>query len=204
MTADRRKLYFTRCDELINNEYNCAIYVSYNKTGKWEKPIRLNDFINMPGQWNSQPSISSDGNILFFVSKRPGGMGMQDIWFSTSNGDDNWSMPYNLGPKINSSLTDMSPYYDSESKVLFYSSNGKGGEGGLDVFGVSDINGEQQVENIGIPFNSNRDDFYFILGKRRGYLTSNRSGGIGFDDIYTFEYQTRKEFILEFFTQTSK
>jgi tetratricopeptide (TPR) repeat protein len=203
MTLDKKKLYFTRCDDFINNEYNCAIYVSYNVHGRWEKAIRLNDYINMPGQFNSQPSISSDGNLLFFVSKRPGGLGMTDIWFSTSNGDDNWSMPYNLGPKINSPLSDMSPFYDSENRVLFYSSNGKGGLGGLDVFGVNDINGEQQVQNLGIPFNSNRDDFYFTLGNKKGYMSSNRNGGVGFDDIYSFEFANKKQFIIEFF-QTQK
>ena len=189
-TGDKKKFYFTRCDELIKvdnyEEYNCAIYVSYNKDGKWQKPIRLNENINTPGQWNSQPSVSPDGNILFFVSKRPGGLGLHDIWYSTCNGDDQWGPPINLGDKINTLFIDVSPRYYADQKVLFFSSNGHGGHGGLDIFLTKEEDGFAEIINLGQPFNSNRDDFYFVLGEKKGYITSNREGGVGNDDIYTF------------------
>jgi outer membrane protein OmpA-like peptidoglycan-associated protein/LysM repeat protein len=198
-TGDEKKYYFTRCDELIKvdnyEEYNCAVYVSYNKTGKWEKPIRLNENINTPGQWNSQPSVSPDGNILFFVSKRPGGLGLHDIWYSTCNGDDQWGPPINLGDKINTLFIDVSPRYYADQKVLFFSSNGHGGHGGLDIFMTKEEDGFQNIINLGYPFNSNRDDFYFVMGEKKGYVTSNREGGVGSDDIYTFNIKSKKNLI---------
>lgn len=207
ITGDRKKFYFTRCDEIVRvdnyQEYNCAIYVSQSRNGKWDKAIRLNENINMPGQWNSQPSISPDGNILFFVSKRPGGLGMHDIWYSTCNGDDGWGPPINLGDRINTLFVDMSPRYYSEQKVLFFSSNGHGGRGGLDIFMAREEDGFQNIINLGTPFNSNRDDFYFVLGEKKGYLTSNREGGIGFDDIYTFNIRSKKN-IIEGIIDTAK
>ena len=127
-TKNEKKYYFTRCDEIfmVDNykEINCAVYVSYNKDGKWETPKRLNNNINAPEQWNSQPSVSPDGNILFFVSKRPGGYGMQDIWYSTCNNDDQWGTPVNLGDQVNTLFSDVSPRYYAEEKVLFFSSTG--------------------------------------------------------------------------------
>jgi peptidoglycan-associated lipoprotein len=150
----------------------------------------------MPGQWNSQPSISGDGNFLFFVSKRPGGLGMQDIWYSISDGADGWALPINLGPHINTPLVDMSPSYYGDQKVLFFSSNGHpGGHGGLDVFMSREADSFQKITNLGQPFNSPRDDFNFILGNKKGYLTSNRGNGVGFDDIYMFEIENKKEIV---------
>jgi outer membrane protein OmpA-like peptidoglycan-associated protein/LysM repeat protein len=198
-TGDEKKYYFTRCDEIVKvdnyEEFNCAIYVSYNKTGQWEKPVRLNENINTPGQWNSQPSISPDGNILFFVSKRPGGLGLHDIWYSTCNGDDQWGPPINLGDKINTLFIDVSPRYYADQKVLFFSSNGHGGHGGLDIFMTKEEDGFQNIINLGFPFNSNRDDFYFVMGEKKGYITSNREGGVGNDDVYTFNIKTKKSLI---------
>lgn len=207
-TGDEKKYYFTRCDEIVKvdnyEEFNCAIYVSYNKDGRWERPIRLNENINTPGQWNSQPSISPDGNILFFVSKRPGGLGLHDIWYSTCNGDDQWGPPINLGDKINTLFIDVSPRYYADQKVLFFSSNGHGGHGGLDIFMTKEEDGFQNIINLGFPFNSNRDDFYFVLGEKKGYVTSNREGGIGNDDVYTFNIRTKKGLIHQIEDSTAK
>jgi outer membrane protein OmpA-like peptidoglycan-associated protein len=196
---NRTKYYFTRCDEIfvVDNykEINCAIYVSEFKNGHWEEAKRLNNHINAPGQWNSQPSVSSDGNILFFVSKRPGGFGMQDIWFSTCNGDDQWGPPVNLGNGVNTLFSDVSPRYYAEEKVLFFSSNGHGGYGALDIFMTREENSFERSVNIGYPFNSNRDDFYFVLGEKKGYVSSNREGGIGNDDVYVFDIRSKKNLI---------
>jgi outer membrane protein OmpA-like peptidoglycan-associated protein/LysM repeat protein len=206
-TKGEKKYYFTRCDEVIvvdnYKEVNCAIYVSNNKNGKWENPVKLNNNINPIGQWNSQPSVSQDGNILFFVSKRPGGYGMQDIWFSTCNGDDQWGPATNLGDRVNTLFSDVSPRYYSEEKVLFFSSTGHGGYGALDIFMASEENGFENSVNLGYPFNTNRDDFYFAMGEKTGYITSNREGGVGNDDIYSFSYKTRKNFIRQIADSTA-
>ncbi|HSZ25370.1 MAG TPA: OmpA family protein, partial [Cytophagaceae bacterium] len=198
-TKDGKKYYFTRCDEIfaVDNykEINCAIYVSYFKNGKWEAAQRLNNNINAPGQWNSQPSVSLDGNILFFVSKRPGGFGMHDIWYSTCNDDDHWGTPVNLGEGVNTLFSDVSPRYYANEKVLFFSSAGHGGYGALDIFMAREDNGFDKSINIGYPFNTNRDDFHFVMGNKKGYVTSNREGGIGSDDIYTFNFKSKKSII---------
>ena len=198
-TKDARKYYFTRCDEIfvVDNyrEVNCAIYVSYYKNGKWETPKKLNNNINAPEQWNSQPSVSPDGNILFFVSKRAGGFGMHDIWYSTCNNDDHWGPPVNLGGQVNTLFSDVSPRYYAREKILFFSSTGHGGYGALDIFMTREDNGFEKSVNIGYPFNTNRDDFYFVMGEKKGYITSNREGGIGNDDIYTFNFKSKKSLI---------
>lgn len=196
-TGDYKKFYFTRCDELIKigryEDFNCVIYVSKkDDKGKWLAPERLNENINMKGQWNSQPSVSPDGKLLFFVSKRPGGLGMHDIWYSISGGKDDWGPAINMGDKVNTLFIDMSPRYYADQKVLFFSSNGHEGFGGLDILMTKEEEEFSEVKNIGLPFNSNRDDFYFVMGDKKGYVASNREGGIGNDDIYTFHFESKE------------
>ena len=194
-TQDNKKFYFTRCDEKIRvgayEELNCIIYVSKaSDEGQWGQAVRLNDNINMKGQWNAQPSVSPDGKVLFFVSKRPGGFGMHDIWYSTSNGDDNWSVANNMGEGINTIFIDVSPKYYASEKLLFFSSNGREGIGGLDIYMSREETEFTETKNVGMPFNSHRDDFYFVLGEKRGYVASNRQEGQGNDDIYTFSIKS--------------
>ncbi|HEX8546555.1 MAG TPA: LysM peptidoglycan-binding domain-containing protein [Cytophagaceae bacterium] len=186
---DNTKFYFTRCDEPVKSsggtEFQCAIYVTTKKSDKWESAVKLNENINAKGQWNAQPSISPNADTLYFVSKRPGGKGMHDLWFSICKGDDNWGAPQNLGDSINTPYIEMSPNYYSKEKMLFFASNGHKGFGGLDIFKTQGP-AFTVIKNTGLPFNSNRDDFYFVVGKEKGFLSSNREGGIGNDDIYRF------------------
>lgn len=200
-TADHKRYYFTRCDDhiMIDNrrEYNCAIYVSNNVNGKWGAPVRLNENINAPSQWNAQPSVSPDGSLLFFVSKRPGGAGMHDIWLSTSNGDDQWLPAQNVYG-INTMYMDVSPKFVASENALFFSSTGMGGYGGFDVFMTKADEQFSKIYHLKKPFNSNRDDIFFTPGKKKGYLSSNRKGGFGNDDIYSFEIEsTFKNFVDE-------
>ncbi|MFN3403663.1 MAG: LysM peptidoglycan-binding domain-containing protein [Cytophagaceae bacterium] len=195
---DKTKFYFTKCDEpvTVNNvtEYQCAIYLTKFEAGKWSTPVKLNQNINMAKQWNAQPSVSPNADTLFFVSKRPGGYGEHDIWMSTCNGDDNWGAAVNMGPNINTQYIDMSPCYYPIEKTLFFSSNGREGFGGLDIFMARGEN-FSDVKNAGLPFNSNRDDFYFVMGEKKGYLSSNRTGGLGNDDIYLFNIESKEAVI---------
>ena len=200
-TKDGKKFYFTRCDEkkVVGQyeEYNCVIYVmTKDAAGLWTAPVRLNENINMKGQWNSQPSVSPDGKILFFTSKRPGGIGMHDIWFSTCTQNDNWGSASNLGQGVNTIFTDMSPQYYAEDRLLYFASNGHEGFGGLDIFMAKEEDNFETSKNIGLPFNSHRDDFYFVLGNKFGYLSSNRQGGVGNDDIYKFNILPKEEAVI--------
>jgi peptidoglycan-associated lipoprotein len=200
-SSNETKYYFTRCDERIKvgnyEEFNCAIYMSEKKNGQWTPAVRLNENINPPHQWNSQPSVSPDGTLIFFVSTRPGGFGQHDIWYSKSEGDDHWGPPINMGPEINTPFIDVSPNYVKEGNVLFFSSNGHPGYGGLDLFMLKMDYDKRSIIHLGIPFNSSRDDFYLTIGKHKGYLTSNRLGGIGKDDIYSFEINSKTQFLQD-------
>jgi len=205
-TADKKKYYFTRCDDQIvldnHREFNCAIYMSTKENGKWTTAKKLNENINAPGQWNAQPSVSPDGSLLFFVSKRPGGAGMHDIWLSTSNGDDQWLPPQNLY-MLNTIYMDISPTFVSDGNALFFASSGLGGYGGLDIFMAKAEDQFSKIYHLKKPFNSNRDDFFFTLGKTKGYLTSNRKGGLGNDDIYRFNPgKSLPDFFQEIVSQT--
>jgi len=139
--------------------------------------------------WSScHPALSNDGTLLIFASDRDGAMnGSMDLYASRfENGA--WSAPVNLGPDVNTIGNEIFPYLDEKGN-LFYSTNGRGGNGQLDIFAAqADVNGKwETVGNIGAPFNSSDDDVAFVPlnNGTEGYLaTANRSGGKGLDDIY--------------------
>jgi len=131
------------------------------------------------------PSIDKEGTILYFASDMPGGYGKSDIYFSVfSNGQ--WSKPFNLGPKVNTEGNEFFPFMSHEG-VLYFASDGHGGLGALDVyFSVPEQGVFTNIENMGYPINSSRDDFGIALDSTgvKGYFTSNRPGGKGNDDLY--------------------
>lgn len=187
-TEDLSKYFYSSC---IEGE--CAIYFSEKKAGKWINPERLNENVNYPDYDNFQPSLSKNADTLFFVSKRPGGFGMSDIWYSVYTNND-WGPAVNMGDHINTIGIDMSPFYYYKDNAFFFSSTGREGFGGLDVF-IATGKDWTKVRNLGLPFNSNRDDFYFSLAAKVGYLSSNRVGGLGSDDIYSFSIESREAII---------
>jgi outer membrane protein OmpA-like peptidoglycan-associated protein/LysM repeat protein/tetratricopeptide (TPR) repeat protein len=191
-TQDKKKFYFTQCND---DQGECAIFVTRLMGGRWSVPVKLNSHINDPGGWNAQPSLNSKGDTLYFVSKRKGGLGQHDIWYSVSpHGEDHWETPVNLGPKVNTAFIDMAPSFYTNEHTLFFSSTGHKGFGGLDIF-MAKGDSLQKVTNLGLPFNSNRDDFYFVLGDQKGFMTSNREGGSGNDDIYVFNIASKKSIL---------
>ena len=134
------------------------------------------------------PSLSSDGARLFFASDMPGGYGGYDLYYAERK-TDSWSQPVNLGADVNTDGNELFPFVH-ESGLLFFSSNGHQGKGGLDLYMV-DAKGEffGEPENLDTPYNSDKDDLGFILNEdaTKGYLSSARRGGYGGDDIYMFE-----------------
>lgn len=153
----------------------------------WSTPEALG--LNSPNYSAAHPALSPDGQRLFFSSDRPGGFGGKDLYYSDRVGLG-WSSPINLGPKINTEGDELFPYYHSDGE-LYFASDGQLGLGGLDIFRVEDL-GEGQwgsVQNPGRPINSTADDFALILKAdgTYGFLTSNRPGGKGSDDIYAFQ-----------------
>ncbi len=133
------------------------------------------------------PAISVDGNLLYFASDRPGGHGGMDVWVSRRLGDD-WGEPINLGPQINTEGDDVFPFIHADG-TLYFASTGHTGNGGLDLF-MSQRKGDTWTRptNLGKPFNTENDDFGFIIDrdKKNGYFSTNRNGGQGEDDIYSF------------------
>lgn len=154
--------------------------------GKWS------DFLPMPFNSNEysvgHASLSGDGKTMYFSSDMRGGKGGVDIYSSTLNDNGEWTQPINMGDAINTEGDEMFPSVHTNG-MLFFASNGHPGLGGLDVFKSKlDKNEATEVENLGSPINSNKDDFSFILNEEQtnGYFSSNRDGGKGEDDIYAF------------------
>ncbi len=151
--------------------------------------------------WNTQeheevhPTLTADGNRLYFSSNRPGGQGGMDLYFSDFQGGE-WGEPVNLGNKINTAGNEIFPFIH-EDGTLYYASDGWGGFGGLDIFSTEKNDGSEWLSptNIGTPFNSSKDDFGFILNitGTEGYLTSARDGGNGKDDIYSFNMKDKNQ-----------
>ena len=160
------------------------LFMSVLRNGQWLEPRMLN--INNPGYWDSSPAFSRDGRTLYFASNRPGGYGGVDIYSARRNSRGRFFKVTNLGPEINTTGNEMFPYI-SDDGHMYFASDGHPGFGGLDLFVAKRSNGVTNVENLGEPINSNADDFGMFLFKAdRGFFTSNRDGGEGDDDIYTF------------------
>lgn len=142
---------------------------------------------NMLDYETAHPTISKDGLTMYFASDRPGGIGGMDIWKVTKNGDT-WGEPTNLGKPINSINNEIFPNITADGK-LYFSSNKSGGMGGLDVYSATMENGAWNPTNLGAPFNSGSDDLGYIekADGESGYITSNRAGGRGMDDIYCWK-----------------
>lgn len=166
----------------------CDIYLSTIEEGKWKAPVRLPQTINTP-YWESQPSISADGTMLFFVSNRPGGIGMHDIYWSRKDPvTGEWLPAQNLGKNINTSDSEFSPFIHPDGKTLYFSSNGRiDCYGGYDIYKTVFENGVWSTPvNIGEIFNSQEDDKYFVLSPNGeyAYFSSNREGSLGGQDLW--------------------
>ncbi|MDW3194091.1 MAG: OmpA family protein [Cytophagales bacterium] len=169
--------------------------------GEWEEKSEFPH--NDPASSLAHPTFDEEAQVLYFASDMPGGQGGVDL-YSSKYENGNWSAPVNLGPEVNTSGDEMFPFVDTRQNVLYFSSNGYGGVGGLDVYRVA-ITGEKRIVNLGYPINSPKDDFGLIINKAgdSGYLSSNREGGEGKDDIYSFLVQrvTVRSKLIDFQTK---
>lgn len=164
--------------------FDVDLYISRYRNNVWTEPIMIN--INQPESWDSAPAFSPDGRTLYFASNRKGGYGGTDLYSAQMDTRGRFSRPRNLGPDINTSGNENFPYVAEDAK-LYFSSDEHPGYGGLDLFVVKRANGKTSIENLGQPVNSTGDDFaLFLFRPDRGFFTSNREGGKGDDDIYTF------------------
>ncbi|MFN8322403.1 MAG: OmpA family protein [Chitinophagales bacterium] len=203
-TADGNKFFYTICDGGLLKP-DCQIYQSDWKDNNWTEGKPLNEEINLKGFTNTQPyyaKSSSGSDVLYFVSNREGGRGGLDVWYSTVNKKGEFGTPRNLGNKVNTDRDEITPFYDSQSSTLYFSSNGWISMGGADIFKTqSDLAGKfvNNAENLGAPFNSSCDDNYFRFGKNgeEGYVVSNRPGIFSVRgktccfDIFSYKYDRR-------------
>ena len=186
-SADGKVMYFTRCYSEKGESRGAQICVVNRSGGKCGKvtDIKLSEDSSITF---AHPTLSPDGKYLYFVSDLEGGFGGKDIWRSEVNGGK-YGAPVNLGSTINTPGDEMFPYM-RENGVLYFSSNGHPGMGGLDIFYANELEeGVWGVHNMMTPINSNNDDFgiTFIAGKEKGLFSSNRGEKKGYDKIYEFE-----------------
>lgn len=192
LTADNNILYYTVCQyDKVSHYLNCDIYSSEYRNDEWQEIKNAGSRINKPTSWESQPSISTDGTILFFVSDRPGGYGGYDIYKANRHNNGEWGAPVNLGPLINTSGNEKSPFIHPDGKTLYFSSDGWMGMGGYDIFytRLLDDGNYKKPENLGYPINSPEDEVGFFVSTdgTRGFFASNKLKEQGGWDLYSFE-----------------
>jgi outer membrane protein OmpA-like peptidoglycan-associated protein/tetratricopeptide (TPR) repeat protein len=196
-SPDGNTMYFSR-ESFFEKEYEkdsiskykyslLHLFKAKKSDGKWDN---VEGFaVNSKNYSVKNPSVSSDGKTLYFASDMPGGYGLFDIYKASINSDGSLGEPVNLGQKVNTQSQEMFPYISSNN-TLYFSSNGHLGLGNLDVFYTKEIDGKMApIRNVGIPINSSGDDFAFSLNEEteEGYVSSNRDGGLGGDDIYAIK-----------------
>ena len=198
-TKDGKTMYFTR------NNFNkgkkgkdtdritlLKIYKATLVNNRWVNATELP--FNSDNYSSAHPVLSPDEKTMYFASDMPGTHGQSDLWKVKINDNGSFGVPENLGPEINTEGKETFPFLSNENE-LYFASDGHPGLGGLDIF-VSKINASGSFDdpiNIGAPANSPQDDFAYIIDSktRKGFLTSNRDGGNGYDDIYKF-LETKK------------
>lgn len=191
ITADGKYMYFTACSR-PDGYGRCDIYYSVKEGSNWSAPINLGKPINSKG-WEAQPSISADGQELYFVSNRKSGKGKMDIWHSKlieiqADGKSRWTQPQNLS--INSANNEMSPFIHAGNRYLVFSSDGLTGMGSYDLFKTELDENKKWSDpvNLGYPINTYHDEIGLVVTAKgdKAYFSSDRLEGKG-KDIFSFD-----------------
>lgn len=190
LSFDGKQMYFSGCN-WPQGFGSCDIYTSKLNSGKWTNPTLLPLGLNS-NSWDSQASISANGNKLYFASNRTGGKGGSDIWMSIKLKTGKWSPAINLGDSINTAGNEMAPFIHADGKTLYYSTDGTIGMGGFDILISQKLPTGQWTKgkNLGYPINTNGDEinlFASIDGKK-AWMSANRENGKGGSDIYSFDF----------------
>jgi outer membrane protein OmpA-like peptidoglycan-associated protein len=188
ITADNKTMYFVICQ---NNDYKaCDIWYSERKGIGWTPLNPVPGKLNKGTDWDSQPSVSYDGNEIYFVSDRAGGYGGSDVYVSRKQPDGSWGEAENLGSVINSDKNELTPFLHSDSKTLYFSSKGHNNLGGYDIF-FSRQNPDgtwNKPKNLGAPINTQNDEvsFFVSLDGKQGFFSSDKLKGPGGKDLFRF------------------
>ncbi len=212
-TPDGKTMVFAKGNtEKKKGGFDVDLYISRSKNNVWSAPIPapgLNTAIKneqldpeaKKRSFDSSPAFSADGRTLYFASNRKGGYGGSDIYSAQMDTRGRFSRVRNLGPEINTAGDEIFPYVSEDGK-FYFASDGHPGFGQLDIFAVNRANGKTSIENLGQPVNSTGDDFgIFLFRPDRGFFTSNREGGKGDDDIYTFVNEDPDLKVINYYLQ---
>lgn len=209
ITLNNNQLFVAAGKYDNSNYLNVDIYTSFKDAEGYWSTLEPVPNINGPKTWEAQPSVSSDGKTLYYVSDCPGGFGGGDIWCSHSNDKGEWGVPENLGPMINTPGNEKTPFIHTDSQTLYFTSGdipdvglGHPGLGGLDIFysrHKEDGSWTKPV-NLGYPVNTEADESGFMVSTdgKTGYFTSNKLNGPGGYDVYGFDLykEARPEEVL--------
>lgn len=188
LSSDGEYVFFTGCN-WPEGEGSCDLYFSALDGINWREPRNLGAPINTRS-WDSQPTVSFDGKVLYFASARPGGFGGMDIWMSTYN-RGRWSMPVNMGPEINTPGNEETPFIAKDDQTLYFTSDYHPGMGNVDLF-ITRKNPDGRwgkPMNLGYPINTPNDERCLAIGANGidAYIACVRPEGFGGLDIYEFE-----------------
>ena len=185
-SADGQMMVYTACGR-EGGIGECDLFISTLEGNQWSPPVNMGNVVNNE-KWDSQPTISFDGNRIIFTSARTGGYGSEDLYMIERNIFGEWGPPMNLGGMVNTPFSDASPFLSQDGKTLYFASIGHSGYGGYDVFKSVLENGKWSLPiNLGKPLNTEGDDEYFTIGGSGeiGYFASNRGG----DQLDLFEME---------------
>lgn len=186
-TKDGSTAYYTKnaSKKNKNGVFQLEIWESRLISGNWTKGSKL--FFNNPSFSYFHPFITPDGSRLYYVSDDSTGKGGTDIYFIDKNQDGSWKSTQNAGSDVNTQGNELFPTF--YANTLYFSSNGHPGIGGLDIYKLNKSKsrtGDWEVQNLGYPINSSKDDFSYSLQDTIGYFSSNRKGS---DDVFSFNYK---------------
>ena len=204
-SLDNKRFYYTECNPNDSLVMVCKIFVSEFEAGEWSNGKEVSQ-VNESGFTSTHPTVGTfkGKEYLYFSSNRTGGRGGMDIWYSEiQNKGKSYSNPMNCGTKVNTFGDEITPFYNATTETFYFSSNGQINIGGFDIYKTK--GGAKTFEapmNMGLPFNSSVDDFYFATDAtgKKGFFVSNRKGGFSVksetccDDIYAYKYPP--EFVI--------
>ncbi len=188
LSADGQYIFYTACKR-EDGLGSCDLYISKLDGYSWSVPRNLGAPVNT-NAWETQPSLTYDGKTVYFTSNRAGGFGKSDIWYTTfKNGK--WSPPINLGPEINTTEDEQSPFIAKDDQTLYFVSDGHPGMGGLDIF-ISKKSKDgrwEKPKNMGFPINSDKSENSFVIASngKDAFIAKEGEDTYGGLDLYTFE-----------------
>lgn len=169
---------------------SCDLYYTERRGERWSRPVNLGEAVNTP-HWETHASIASDGKTVFFISNRPGGLGAGDIYKTVRTEEGAFTPAVNLGKPVNTEKDEATPFIHPDNQTLYFSSAGHLGLGGQDFFRtmLNPYGSWTEPVNLGYPINSYMDEVGMIINAsgNLAYISSNKPGGKGRYDIYSFE-----------------